>query len=93
MSERHDIHADHPRDGDPVTLAEAARLLSLSSDKAVYVARRRHQLRVEAGSVEDPFPEPVSRSGRAHLFRFGDVRVWLQGHTRLNNPRSKGRSK
>jgi hypothetical protein len=71
-----------------MTLTYVARELGLANDKAVYVARRRHKIRVEAGSDEELFPERVGidrRGGDEFLLK--DVRVWLQGHTRTNNPK------
>lgn len=87
---KHPLENPHPSDDESMTLTYIARELGLSTDKAVYVARRRHLIRVANGSDEDPFPEPVGkdrRGGQEYLLK--DVRVWLQGHTRDNNPRTR----
>ena len=87
---KHPLDKEHPSDDEAMTLTYIARELGLSSDKAAYVARRRHQKRVANGSDEEPFPEPVGKDRRGGLeYRLKDVRIWLQGHTRENNPRTR----
>lgn len=94
MSDRYPLDQEHPMDGEAMTLTYIARELGFPNDKAVYVARRRHNIRVAKGSEEAPFPTRVGIDRRGgEEFLLGEVRVWLQGHTRSNNPKTQRRAK
>ena len=75
------------------TLTDIARANGLS-DKHFYTARRRSRERIEKGSDETPFPEPLRRHRGAEEYWPEEVMGWAKGHTLADNPsRNRPRKK